>query len=230
MPDSPAVRSGSSRPGAVPSPDPRAALLWQGGARDVLARIVEGDPLGLRALVRAELRRRALLADADAVHLRALARVARDAPAWRGRPPLDPWLRERVRETVQEQWGAAHSHGPDPSEHGARSEREREPDGSAARGAFVELAARLGFDPGALGNGLARFHALTPLDREAFFVAILEGRGLDEATRRLGASYPEVARALRRVLTAFLRIDGDSRPVAHAPSNGSAPSPSDLSP
>src|SRR5262245_65775730 len=61
-------------------------LILTGSAREVLARIVPDDPLGLRARVGTCLRARALLCDAERVLLKAQAECAARAPAWRGAP------------------------------------------------------------------------------------------------------------------------------------------------
>ena len=64
-------------------PDGRA-LLAGGSPREILARLVDGDPLGLRAVVYERLRARAYLLEADRVFLRSLARVARLSDAETG--------------------------------------------------------------------------------------------------------------------------------------------------
>jgi hypothetical protein len=76
---------------------------WLAGAtpREVLARIVHEDPLRLRARVAAALREGAYLLDADQVHLRGLALVARHAARYRGRPEFSQWLDGLVADAVQ---------------------------------------------------------------------------------------------------------------------------------
>ena len=71
---------------------------WLAGRspREILVRIVQGDPLGVRSIVASRLRARALLLDAEGVHLRALARCARYAVRYTGRPALTDWLAEQV--------------------------------------------------------------------------------------------------------------------------------------
>ncbi|MEM7518116.1 MAG: hypothetical protein AAF368_14485, partial [Planctomycetota bacterium] len=60
--------------------------------REVLARIVRGEALGLRSRVSRRLVERALLLDGERCHLRALAHVARASSGYRGQPDFGTWL------------------------------------------------------------------------------------------------------------------------------------------
>src|SRR5262249_54272631 len=72
--------------------EPEWRRLLSGTPREVLARLVQEDPLGVREKVAARLRADALLLDSDRVHLRVLARVSRFAGRYRGRPDLGSWI------------------------------------------------------------------------------------------------------------------------------------------
>src|SRR4051812_31993837 len=77
-------------------------LLSGGTPREILCRIVQGDPLGLRDRVALRLHADAYLLDADRVLLRALARCARFAGRYQGRPELGSWLDEIAGQAVEE--------------------------------------------------------------------------------------------------------------------------------
>ena len=172
-------------------PDAVHELLGRGGPREILSRIVPGDPLQVRPRAARRIRARALLFDAERAALRALALIAERAVRWRGRPALDPWLDARVDEALdellaEERDGAPRAPAPDP------------------------IAERLGLVPEALARGRARFHALALEDRDAFHRLVLEAGSLDETARALGVGAPELARRARRGLLAF--VAGEGRP------------------
>jgi len=167
-------------------PDWRS-LLCGGTPREVLARIVDGDPLGLRPRVVDALRRGAWLMDADRVLLRALALCARHGARYRGRPAIDEWLAARVQESID-----------------ALLEQEAESTSAPATGAFASLARPLSLSPDELRAACARFHARPREEREAYVSLVLDRRPLEES----GAKPLEVARRARRATLALLGGDG----------------------
>ena len=88
--------------GARPSEEPGNALLRGGSSREILERIFEGDPLEIEARCRERIESRAYLLDAGRLHLRAVARVARAAPGWKGEPSLAEFIMERIDYSAQE--------------------------------------------------------------------------------------------------------------------------------
>ena len=155
-----AAPSGRRGPrGATAEPARGEALLLLGTPREILARIVPGDPLGLRRRVARELCRRVLVADADRVLLRAYALCAYRAAGWRGRPALSRWLDERAHEALREVVAENESGQADPAD------------------AFTLLAGPLGLDPATLRLACTRFNDLGP-DERATASAWLEERGL----------------------------------------------------
>ena len=72
------------------------AILAAASPREVLARLMSGDPLELRALCARRIEEHRYLVDVDRVFLRAVARTARFAHRYRGLPELDTWLGEQV--------------------------------------------------------------------------------------------------------------------------------------
>ncbi len=167
-------------------------LLGRGEPRDVLARIVPGDPLGLRPRVAHRLRARALLFDAERPLLRSLALVAARAPRYRGRPRPDLWLDARVEEALDELLSEERA--------GVRE----------GLGSFEQIARRLGLRCEAVAAGRRRFHALKREDRDAFLRLVLEAQPLDACARELGVTITELASRARRALFAF--VAGEARP------------------
>lgn len=168
------------------------AILAGASPREVLARLMNGDPLALASVVEERLRVRAYLLDADRVFLRAAARCARMAGRYRGDPPLAAWLAERVDEAllelVEEELealaGGCES-GPD-------------------QAVFESLARPLGLDPGRTRRACAVHNGLDEELRRAFREVVLEGRDLDGLARAGGRSATAIARAARRALLAVL--------------------------
>lgn len=126
--------------------------------REVLARIVRDDPLRLRARIGARLVARCLLVDADRVLLRAMARIARAAGRYQGRPDLVQWLDGHIDLALQD----------------CRPSSSRLlPEHSLSHGAFAALARPLGLDPAQLALACARFNELDDEARRAFFQLVL---------------------------------------------------------
>lgn len=185
----PALESASVRSGAPLERRDARALLSGGSPREVLARLVAGDPLGLRARVAAALGSEALFLDPDRAYLRAAAHVARFAPRYRGQPELDAWLAARVLAALRELAEEARE--------GALHER-------ATPAPLAELAQKLKLDPVALARACAALNACERLERRAFRALVIEARELDVAARDIGSTPSETGRAARRAIEVAL--------------------------
>ncbi len=190
-------------------PRPAARTDWRrlfaaGSPREVLARLVDGDPLGLRTAVAEGLRRGAFLMDADRLHLRVLARCARAAPSYRGRPPLSEWLAQLVDDSLL-----------DVLREDAEEERAGSTPDAERLAAYRELARPLGFEPAAMRAACVVFNALHEGERKAFFSLVIDGHSLDDAARDSKRSATELARAARTAFDALLASPG-IRPAAAA--------------
>ncbi len=168
-------------------------LLAGASPREVLARIMNGDPLELRPRVVARIRDRAWLIDVDRVLLRSFARTARFAVRYRGDPPLELWLGERIDEALA-----------DILREDLEAERRVEPIDVHQHAAFVALAKPLGLDPARVRAACAAFNAQADDDRRTFYALVIEGRALDELARARSQSASEVGRTARRVLDRLL--------------------------
>jgi len=168
-------------------------FLATGSPREVLARLVDGDPLGVRTLVAERLSGSRRLLDAERVTLRTLAGVARFACRYRGRPVFSAWLKERCDEAIvdvlQEEREAAASSvklASDPSE------------------AFTLLAEPLGIDAHDARRACVALHDCTFEERDAFFALVLEARSLDEVAADRDCEPTLLARRARHVLLTIL--------------------------
>ncbi len=190
-----------------------AAALLVGSPGQVLARIVPGDPLGVRDAVASVLREECVFLDADRVHLRALARIARAAlrftaaqtPNARGvscergvrrpEPQLEAWIRTEVAAAVAELLREA-------------VEMPRADPGSA----FAQFARPLGLDPEAVRRGCAVFNRLPRADRAAFHALVVRDVGIENLARETGETPSELGRRARRGLDAVLHANHPELP------------------
>lgn len=99
----------SAKPGAKPGAARRSRgererratlLLTTGGAEDVLARLLDGDPLDLRTRILRRTAERALVLPIDRLVERAAVHCARSARDYRGRPGVDRWVERRIEEVL----------------------------------------------------------------------------------------------------------------------------------
>lgn len=187
------ARAAVDAPGGIA--EARSWSRWLGGGtpREVLARIVHGDPLAVRRRASARLRARALFVDVDRVHLRSLARIARYAVRYRGRPSLDAWIAAQVDRAIDE-----------------LLEEELAGAGAGAcpmgpHSAHASLAGPLGLDPDAMRRACAAVNARADPDRRAFYALVVEGATLDELARAEGAPVSDLGRRLRAALEGVLR-------------------------
>lgn len=187
-----------SREGPGPAAQRKAtagASRWRplfsgAGPREILARIVPDDPLGVRAIVARRMSAQALLIDADRAHVRSLALCARWAPRYDGQPELDVWLEQLVDQALAELAGDG-------------VDELAEPEGEPASDAFETLARPLHLDAGVLRGACRAFNRLPLDERRVFFEFVLRNRSLDEVARECSRNATDVARLARRAIEVF---------------------------
>jgi len=187
----------SEETGTSPGAPGDGAAVWRtllaGTPREVLARLVQGDPLGVRGIVSKRLRSGSVLLDADRVHLRVVARIARSAGRYRGRPGVLDWVDGHVLAVLGDVIREDHE-----SARGSASTDEEAPD------AFLALAGPLGLDPASMRRACSAFNVLPLADRAAFVDLVLRNRSLDDLARELGESATQIARRARRAFDSIL--------------------------
>ena len=177
----PLERSSDSRFDAL-FPDPHE------GPREVLPRLVEGDPLQLIELCASHLTSEALLLDLERLHARSLALIARRSPEAKGEEISD-WITARVREAAdqlvdeeryEERLGFPPSNIVDP-----RSEF---------------LVGALGIEPAMTRGVSVSFHRMSRGDRRTFWRAVVSGGSVSGIADESGETRDYVIEGLRRVI------------------------------
>ncbi len=159
-----------------------------GSPGEVLERIANGDPLGVREKVHEHLRTEALLFDADRVHLKALAHCARASVTNLGTDDMPDFVSDNVARAVRE----------------LLVQEEEATLDEEAGGAFAQLAQPLGLGPASVRAACAAFNARPAAERRAFNGLVIEGRELEELAQSWGCSPTELARRARRALLSAL--------------------------
>ncbi len=155
-------------PQPAPDPVPAGAAAWQelfagSSARAILARIVEGDPLGLQSRCEQRVHSQSLLLEVRRLHMRTAAHVARHAGSYRGAPPLDVWVAEKVRKALGELLD-------EDDERGRQSELPERPSDER----LLAIAAAVGMEPEVLARGLAAFNRSSHDVRSALCGMVLD--------------------------------------------------------
>ena len=179
---------------------PGSEYLGQRTPKQVLARIVEGDPLEMRGRCKERLCTRALLLSLDRLVLRSMARVARAAVAYRGRPRLARWLNEQIDAAIRDL---------------IAEDREKERTGPLPGGpadphyAFVSEA--LGVDP-ALGRRVCVvYNDLPDLQRKVFWAVIVEGKSIHRCVAEGHGPHDRLRQALADAFRAVSRLGDDNQ-------------------
>lgn len=166
-------------------------VLFGASPREVLARLMAGDPLRLRERVAESLERQCVLLDGDRVFLRAAARIARFAQRYRGQPDFEPWLRGQIDDAVLDLL--------EEDESAAASGKLSTDEGLAA------IARPLGLDPARMRVVCATFNRMHADERRVFSLLVLHNRSLDDVVKQTGGAATSVARTARRVLETLMQ-------------------------
>ncbi len=183
----------------IPTPEEPAwkHVLAGKSPREILARLVDGDPLELRSRCESRLRSQAILLDRHRLQLRAAAHVARHAPGYAGLPPIDVWLAEKTRKAVQELIAEA-------VESAAAGEIAQPPDDER----LLAIAESMGMDPSVIARGCVAFNRAAYEARATFFGLVLDGRDPVEWCRE-NSSTPERVRASLKSALWALGVRGE---------------------
>lgn len=166
-----------------PSDEPGNALLRGESAREILKRLLDGDPLELGARCRDRIETRAYLLDVARLHLRAVARVARAAQGRDGRMSLGEFIMERIEYSMQEL---------------IQEDREEElsgiPCADPEDGRFAFLAETLGIPTALARRACVAFNYLPERVRCAYFAVLVQGKTVNRYVAE-GHGPPEKVRA-----------------------------------
>ncbi len=151
--------------GSKPGEPSWKSVLGEGSPREILARLVEGDPLDLRARCELRVRSQAVLIDVHRLHLRTAAHVARHGREYKGSPPLEIWLAEKIRHATRELLQ-------EEAERAASGEIPEAPEDDR----LLLIADTLGIDTGVIGRGCVAFNRARYEVRAAFYGLVLEAQ------------------------------------------------------
>jgi hypothetical protein len=179
--------------GTQPDGDYPAKELFAGRApREVLERLMDGDPLELWGRCRDRLESQALLLAPDRLYLRLLARVAHAAPDYRGVPPLSIWIADRLSASVRELT----------SEDQEDERRDLYPD-SASELRYQFLIAALGIEPQLARQACVAFNSQPYNVRRAFYSIVFQRVPLNRFVAEGNGTPVQVKGHLRRAARAL---------------------------
>lgn len=191
---------GGDRPGGSPGLGRR--ILGSGTAREILAKLVRGDPLGLVGRCRLHILDQALLVDPTRLSVKTFARAAYVAAlrGYHGKPALDVWLDQRMTEALEELWlddAEQEMQGTPPSE---------------VDQPFLETVAHLT----EVENELARrlclvFNRLPLAQRRPFFLVAIDGRSFEQAALALDRPVDELTQEVDETYRYVVRLARDLR-------------------
>ena len=163
-------------------------------ARDILVRLVDGDPLELAARCRARQTERAVLVENHRLCLRTAARVAYAAARYRETPPFATWLCNRIDEAIIDI---------------IREEREADRCGSAPPDAtdprFQFLSQILGIDLSLARKACIAFNMLSQEIRVTMWALLVHGKTIDQVVAEGGVSSDRVRKHVRLAFDAMHR-------------------------
>lgn len=172
----------------------RLRMLLSGTRREVLARLVCGDPLQLGRRLALAMARVGVLVEVERAQLRAAARLAFEAS--HGLPPsgLEAWVQRQVDAAVLEGSEA-------PAGTGTPSDADVAP----REGPLEEFARSLGLPEGAGPRLLDALNRCPEPERRAFLALAVQGGDLDALAHAQQTNASEIGRRARRALETLLR-------------------------
>jgi len=143
---------------------PGANILYGAAPKDVLERLLNGDPLNLAPMCLARLKERAILWLPEHILSLAMACVARDAWEYRGQPELSIWLRQRIDKSIHIALTKAHT-----------DEQNGVPAVESDLPLLDLLVEGFGIHPSRTRLALLHFHSLDPILRRTFQAIFVDG-------------------------------------------------------
>lgn len=201
--DSPRDEGSSHGPeGEDHSSEAAGSILRGSSSREILERLIDGDPLELEARCEQRMELCGYLLDLGRLHLRAVARIARAASQWNGHVKLDDFLLERIDYSMEEL---------------IQEDREAElsgiPCADEENGRYAFLAETLGIPHAMARRACVAFNYLPTRVRCAYFAIMVLGKSINRHVAE-GNGPPDrvkadVERAVRTISEAIGR--GPSR-------------------
>jgi hypothetical protein len=171
---------------------PGSEILHQPSVKEVLRKILEGDPLGIAERCSWRLKERAVLLDASRLTLRAMARTAYRSSSYHGDPPLADWLTQRIDESIR-----------DLVIENRESEQAEIPIGDDPERRFAFLTETIGVSASIARRVCVVFNDLSDDRRNAFWAMVIEGQSLN---RYVAEGHGPPAKAKEDLKQAFLAL------------------------
>ena len=169
-------------------------LMRGSSARDVLARLVSGDPLDLRALCDRRQNERAVLIDPRRFQLRTAARIAHAAARYDVTIAPAVWIERRLEEALQDL---------------VEEDRSQTETGDLPaepwEARILFLADALGVEPALARRACAAFNQLPDATRKTAWCVMIEGKSVHRCVAEGHGPPKEVERRLLDALTAMHR-------------------------
>ena len=191
-------RADDEPPDETPEPFPGATLLRGTRPSQILARITDGDPLGVGPRVMQFLRKRAVLMDSARLCLRTMAHIAHDAPFYEGDPPITEWIGEVIERSVR-----------DLMQEDAYDEATKSPLRQPTDERYDFLVNLLGIPPGKARRACVTFNALPSRDRRTFWAVCVEGKSVHRYVAEGNGPPKKVKRRIENVFRALSFLDED---------------------
>ena len=143
---------------------PASEILAGRNTSEILDRLLDGDPLGIRERSVQRMREQCYLLSLSRLYTRTLARVAHSGASYKGKPPFNEWIKlcidQSATELMNEELEAERSNKPLPNP-------------PAPHHTFV--TALLGIALGLTRRGCIRFNNLELEARQIFFAICVDG-------------------------------------------------------
>jgi hypothetical protein len=181
--------------GPIPPVFPGSELLRGKSSREILGRIVEGDPFGMEERCVNRIRHHAMLLPVRRLALRSLARTATRAGRYQGVPCLADWLNESIDRSIQDL---------------LQEEREEERNAmpvDAQDPRFTFLEDTLGLPVAQARKACIVFNDLPLEVRRSFQACIVDGKTINRYTAEGNGPPDKVESELRRALTALAILE-----------------------
>jgi hypothetical protein len=168
---------------------PGHALLAHKSAREVLSRLIDGDPLEVGPRCIARIEHHARFIDVRRLHLRAVARIAHAAPRYRGEPALDPWIDARIDASMD-----------DLMSEDSEEERSDIPPSDPWDPRYAFLAEAMGIEPTLARRACIAFNDLPTDVRRTYFAVVVAKKTIHRYVAEGNGPPEKVKTQLQRVL------------------------------
>lgn len=194
--------------GPRPSPPPKQGFegcehLSAGSAREVLARILDTDPLALAERCERHLHAHAHLVDRDRLLARTAAHVALSARGYAGTPPLDTWLAAHIERTLGEIL-----------REDLAAVRGGEPLRASEAAHFRFLVEAFGVEPAIARRAAVAFNGLPDEVRGDWWALVMHRKSLAERAAECSAAAERVETNVKRALTTIALLRDPERPAS----------------